>query len=355
MVKILGLNIGGANTKYALLSVENNQLKLLTSGSEYFPFWKKLQSFPSFLAELKEKLKELHGNITQVVFVTTAELADCFQTKKEGIQSICDSVLEVFYSEGSNMPLILDVNGDYIPVDIASENWLSVAATNWVASAKYFAKDNVNAIVIDIGSTTTDIIPIFNGEIVAEGKNDLERLISKELVYVGLIRTNVVAIIQEIKLNNKIIPLASELFATSGDVYLILNMISEDEFTSDTADGKPADKKHAMVRLSHIICADTNQLAQGEIIAIAKQVKDKQLEQLSIALNVVADRYREKYSINPKFVLIGAGATTLGISLLRMNGIYEEVIANDILGDEKLNVFCAFAVAAIYQQLHMTK
>ena len=38
MSKILGLDIGGANTKFALVESTNNEIKLVQTGSDYFPF-----------------------------------------------------------------------------------------------------------------------------------------------------------------------------------------------------------------------------------------------------------------------------------------------------------------------------
>ncbi len=73
MVKILGLDIGGANTKHALIEVQNEKIVLLSSSSDYFPIWKDLSSFPEFLERLKSKLIEEFGSIDQVVFVTTED------------------------------------------------------------------------------------------------------------------------------------------------------------------------------------------------------------------------------------------------------------------------------------------
>lgn len=351
MVKILGLDIGGANTKHALIEVHYEQIELLSSSSDYFPIWKDYKSFPEFLDKLRSKLVEEFDSIDQVVFVTTAELADCFQTKKEGIETICRYVKECFLSGNEkNSPLILDVNGHFLPTQEAGENWLKVAATNWVASALYLGIKHENALVVDIGSTTTDFTPIFKGKIVAQGKNDLERLTNKELVYSGLIRTNVVAIIQEVKVRNEIVPLASEFFATTGDVYLLLGLISEDEFTGETADGKPVSKENAKARLARVVCSDINQLAHNDIMDIARQVKEKQFEKLSDALNQSLTRFRIMYELNPEIILIGSGAKTIGISLLRMNGIYEQIITDDILDESSLNSFCAFAVAVLYSK-----
>ncbi len=66
---------------------------------------------------------------------------------------------------------------------------LTVAASNWVATALVVADEVPDAILIDMGSTTTDIIPIVGGVVRAIGLTDPDRLASGELVYTGALRT----------------------------------------------------------------------------------------------------------------------------------------------------------------------
>ncbi len=85
--------------------------------------------------------------------------------------------------------------------------------------------------VVDVGSTSTSIIPIVNGQVAAHGKTDLDKLICGELVYTGSLRTNVAAIVQSIPIRNGVAGVASELFALSGDVHLVLGNITEKDYT----------------------------------------------------------------------------------------------------------------------------
>ncbi|NHJ46816.1 MAG: hypothetical protein FK733_03420 [Asgard group archaeon] len=345
MVRILGLDIGGANTKYVLLEYKDNKSKLLFSDSEYFPIWKRLQYLDQFLLKIKENLEDKFDKIDSVAFVTTAELADCFQTKEEGITSICLAVSKIFKD-----PVILDINGDFLNTAVATKRWLDVAATNWYASAALLGLKIPNAIIIDIGSTTTDFVPIFDHKIVANGKNDLDRLAWNELIYSGLLRTNVIAITHHVTVQSNKIPTASEYFATTGDVYYLLDDINQNEFSSETADGKPVTKKNSLARLARIVCADVNQLSIDEILDIAKQVKTKQIEMLVIALKKVLHNYKDRYNINPKMVLIGLGAKTIGLEIMQQLNIKEHVIADDILDKESLNCYSAYAVAQLLIQ-----
>lgn len=347
MTIVLGLDIGGANTKFAVLDYSEGQVSFLAAESEYFPLWKKLAQFPDYLTSIKEKIEHKYGLIDHTTFVTTAELADCFQTKKEGIETI-SAIVENIFTKNDQTPLMYDVNGEFLSTTKTVEKWLEVSATNWVASGNFLGKDYPNAIMLDIGSTTTDIIPIFNGKVVAKGKNDFERLANQELVYSGTLRTTIPAIVHEIKLRNQIVPISSELFATSGDVYLVLDMISESEFAVDTANGRPPTKENARARLARIVCADHNQLSTNEIVLIAKQIKEKQFNFLSAALNSVIKRYHTNYKLNPEIILIGSGSETIGIALLRENGIYEQILINEIFSTSVSTAFSAYAIANLY-------
>jgi probable H4MPT-linked C1 transfer pathway protein len=343
MVRVLGLDIGGANTKYALLEFENNKSKLLLSISEYFPVWKKHHDLHLFLQNIKDKLELNYGVIDSVAFVTTAELADCFQTKEEGIAYICSAVSKIF-----NDPVILDVNGDFLGANKTKKKWLDVAATNWVASAALLGLKIPNAIVIDIGSTTTDFIPVFNHKVVANGKNDYDRLVWNELIYTGLLRTNVATITHQVKINSNEIPLASEYFATTGDVYFLLNDISEEDFSGETADGKPVTLENSMARLARIVCADIKQLTKVGILNIAKQIKSKQIDMLVKALKKVLHNYSNNYNQIPKMVLIGLGAKSIGLEIMQQLEIENPIIADDILDQESLNCYSAYAVAQLF-------
>lgn len=347
MTKILGLDIGGANTKYALIETDKEEADILIVGSDYFPFWKNNENFQQYLQELKETIEEKYGVIETVVFVTTAELADCFHTKKVGITTICNYVSNVF-SNLSNGPFIYSAKSSFISMKKAPEHWLEVSATNWIVSANYLGLKFPNIIMIDIGTTTTDIIPINNGKVVAEGYTDLERLVSNELIYTGLLRTNIATILNEVKLAGKIIPVSSELFATTGDAFYLQDLISSEEFTSETADGKEVSKENSLARLARVICADINQLSENEIKQIAKQAINRQLEMLSQSFQAVQNRYHNRFDMNPKVVLMGSGAKPIGISLLRSNGIYEETLVDDILSKEESISYTAVAVAKLY-------
>ena len=69
-----------------------------------------------------------------------------------------------------------------------------VASANWMASGAVVAGLIPEGLVVDIGSTTTDLIVVRHGAVEAQGDDDGSRLVAGELVYSGVVRTPVMAL-----------------------------------------------------------------------------------------------------------------------------------------------------------------
>jgi hypothetical protein len=158
-------------------------------------------------------------------------------------------------------------------------------------------------VVVDVGSTSSSIIPIVNGQVAAKGKTDLDKLICGELVYTGSLRTNVAAIVRSVPVRNGVSGVASELFALSGDIHLLLGHITEKEYTCETADGRGKTLLEALMRLARVVCADTEMLTKQEILNIAKFIYDKQVLQVAQGLNKVYS-YTKKLTPNEVPVVV---------------------------------------------------
>jgi probable H4MPT-linked C1 transfer pathway protein len=166
----------------------------------------------------------------------------------------------------------------------AKQNHLKVAAANWHALATLAGQyvPSGRGILLDVGSTTADIIPILEGLPVPTGKSDPERFDSGELVYTGVRRTPLCAIMGWHG--------AAELFATTHDVYLTLGQILEDPADCETADGRPATQAHARARLARMYGGDIETIAPQRIQQLAEWVHQEQLDRLSDCLRRVRGR-----------------------------------------------------------------
>jgi (4-(4-[2-(gamma-L-glutamylamino)ethyl]phenoxymethyl)furan-2-yl)methanamine synthase len=302
LVNVLGLDIGGANTKAAYAQTQKGAIKEVKVEVEYFPVWKE----PQKLAQVLRKLKaDVFGGKLDALGVTmTAELSDAYQTKREGVTQILGAVKEAFpevpvYVLNSDTALETPEEALHAPLRVAAANW---AATGWLVS-QYFE----NCVVVDIGSTSTSIIPVTGGKVSAQGKTDLDKLVCGELVYTGSLRTNLAAIVQSVPVKGAVAPVSSELFALSGDIHLILGNITGDQYTSETADGRGRTRQEALSRLARLVCADTEMLTEKELAAIANYIYEKQIQQVTAGLNQVYKRAKKAASTKVPVLVAGLG------------------------------------------------
>jgi len=320
---ILGIDIGGANTKITEIN-EKGEFKV---HHLYFPMWKNNE-------KLAEVLKSYSKNVSKVALVTTAELADSYETKKEGVENIVNAVKEAF----GDCISVFDSDCKFISTEEAVQNYMKVSASNWCATADFISKNiEKNCIMVDMGSTTTDIIPIVDGKAVS-GKTDLDRLMNNELLYVGTLRTPLSFLGNKIEFRKTTTNVSSEYFAITGDVSVILGKVTEDEYTCDTPDGKPADKKSSLVRISKVLCSDLNQISVEEAESIAKEYYKIWTGLIKENVETVS----KKYGIN-KVVITGLGEEVLKDAL----NDFEVISVKEKYGKDVSLATPSFAVAVL--------
>jgi probable H4MPT-linked C1 transfer pathway protein len=267
-----------------------------------FPLWREPQRLPAVLSEVADQL----GNARTMALTMTAELADCFATKREGVAFVIDAFRAVF--PASDL-WVYGVDGRFRSAKEARQRPRQVAAANWMASATLVARTFRDALLIDVGSTTTDIIPIVAGRVVARGRTDPSRLRTGELVYTGSLRTPVCATVRSVPLGNGRCRVAAELFAVAADVHLWLGRMGEADYTCDTPDGRGRSRREAGARLARMVCADLETLGESDITAIADHVARVQVRQIARGIRQVMRRLRRQCPAWPGVaVLAGAGS-----------------------------------------------
>jgi probable H4MPT-linked C1 transfer pathway protein len=217
----------------------------------------------------------------------TAELADCFATKREGVAFVLDAFSTAFPEVE---PWVYGVDGRFRSAEAARQRPLEVASANWMASATLVARTFPDAIFIDAGSTTTDVIPIVEGHVAVRGRTDPARLRSGELVYTGALRTPVCAIVRWVPLGGHRCRVSAEHFAVAADVHLWLGRIEEKDYTCETPDGRGRSRPEAGARLARMVCADLEMLRPCDITAIADHVAHAQVRQIALGIRQVKRR-----------------------------------------------------------------
>ena len=212
--------------------------------------------------------------------------------------------------------LRLSLSGEFVPAEKARLDPLDFAASNWMATARYLSRQFPHCLMVDVGSTTTDIIPILAGEVSSQGKTDLDRLVAGELVYTGLLRTHLAAIVHAVPVGGQFCPVSSEYFAISGDVHLILGHIRPSDYDCPTPDGRPASPDTARARLARLVCADTDMLSPDEINRMARYIYQQQLAQIGRALGQVLSRLPGERAL--PVVALGSGAFIAAAAVRRL-------------------------------------
>ena len=256
---MIGIDIGGAN------------LKVVTGDGSfvhYCPLWEQ--------SPIPEILRTYRSPGEEAAVVMSGELADCFRSKIEGIRFIVDSVREVFPDAlfyGTDAAF----HGSAVP---------ELAAANWLVSADYLIEGHRGGLLVDFGSTTTDIIPLVSLDSL-KGMTDLLRLQSGTLVYTGLLRTTIPAVIREVSLSGIPTPVCPEYFACSADAHLVRGEITGKDYTTATPDGKATDREGSLRRLSRVVCADLEEIGEEGACAVAEAFWDAQRSLLCAAVDAI--------------------------------------------------------------------
>jgi hypothetical protein len=291
---VIGLDVGGANTKAVWRNGADRR-----AVSRPFEVWRDREALAAVLREVVAGVAP--EPVEAVALTTTAELSDAFRTKREGVGFVLDAAEAAL---GDRPLLAFTTGGELVSPAEARARAPEVAAANWLASALAVAAVYPEALMIDVGSTTTDVVPIADSAVVAAGRTDLDRLLAGELVYTGALRTNLAAITLRVPVRGASCPVASELFAISADVHLILGHLAPGAYTCPTPDGRPATVEFARERVARVVCSDAEQMAAEEIDAIAAFLHAEQVGQIVAAMR----RVRGGLEVGPPVVPLGAGA-----------------------------------------------
>ena len=287
---VLGWDLGGAHLKAA--RVESGRV---TDAIQIpCPLW---QGLPHLDAAMSEALSRLGAGHRHAVTMT-GEMADIFSSREEGVRTLTAAAK---HKLGDISVFAGDI-GFVSPSD-APTHWQNIASANWLATALLTAKKLPQAVLVDIGSTTTDIAPVAGGKILARGRSNSEELVTDELVYTGIIRTPVMALASIVDFEGQTQGVMAELFATMADAYRVAGLLPEDADDFPAADNGGKTPQDSARRLARMLGRDVGsapfaawQRFAGTLVAI-------QTAQIAAALIRVIDRA----GLNSQAPLVGAG------------------------------------------------
>lgn len=268
-----GWDVGGAHLKAALLD-KNGTVQRVTQVP--CALWRGLDILE---AAVKQILQDFQVGAEVAHAVTmTGELVDLFENRQQGVQEI-SHVMQKMLGDGVIF-FCTNRENNFVSASQVSAHWQTIASANWFASATWMAKSMPTGLLIDMGSTTTDFIVLQSGVPHCVGFNDADRMASQELIYTGVVRTPLMAIAQQINFKGKLTGIAAEYFATTADVYRLLDELATEEDMADTADGQAKTTFATARRIARMIGRDVEEATPQDWRNLADNFKKSQLKML---------------------------------------------------------------------------
>jgi len=296
VTRACGWDIGGVHIKAAVCTSPRGDD--LDWRIEPFAVWRQPDALEGRLAALATALGAGPGCAHALTM--TAELSDVFPDRATGVRAILAAARAALGARTR----VLDIAGRLVPLEEAAAEPEPVAAANWMATAMLAARLVGDGLLVDIGSTTTDIVPLKGGRPVPVGRTDLDRLACGELVYTGFLRTPPAALADRVPLRGGFCRTAPEHFTIMADAYVLLGHLQPDGYTVETPDGRGRTPAECATRLARLVCSDPGTIGADGLRAIAAHLEERQIAVVAGAIAEAAARSRT----GPVAVVAGAGA-----------------------------------------------
>lgn len=269
--RVLGIDIGGANIKAATVCGESAAVR--------FSLWRE----PDRLAEQLLGIASRCAPCDAWAVTMTGEMADCFPCRADGVLSLVASTRAAADALGIRDLTFYRVDGRFVQADGAVCDPLPIASANWHALAAWVATlIDSPALLIDVGGTTTDIIPLEpqtpsslgSGDrgVATSSRTDFDRLVAGQLVYLGGERTPVCAVVDALPYGDGGVPVMREVFANLDDCALVLGLGEEHPHDRESCDGQPRTAAAAKNRLARMIGLDGSAVEPAAASRMARAV-----------------------------------------------------------------------------------
>ena len=290
----MGWDLGGAHIKTVEL---DGRGAVLSVALVPCPLWQGLDR----LEEGVDQVLALSGRaIFRHAITMTGEMVDLFPNRASGVETLI-SVMRGRFPEAQL--LIYAGHDGFLDPRSASEAPSRVASANWMASASLTASTLPEGLLVDVGSTTTDLVPFRDGRVSASGRDDHQRLEREELVYTGVTRTPLTAVARKAAFAGRWVPLMSEHFATTADIYRLTGDLPDGADLLPSADNGPKDLRGSARRLARMLGLDSTVAELSAWRLLARQLAERQLRTLADA----CDRTLSRGDLSDDAPLVGAG------------------------------------------------
>jgi probable H4MPT-linked C1 transfer pathway protein len=275
---VAGFDVGGAHLK--VTRAEHG--RVVAAATIAMPLWQGLDRLDAAFREADPLYRGADLN----AFTMTGELSDIFPTREAGVAALLREIAGRFPAES----LIYAGPEGFVGIEAAANLTMDVASANWHATAALAGRLAGDALLVDMGSTTTDIIALEAGSVANEGYSDAERLLTGELVYTGFTRTFLFGVASSAPVRGRLTPLINEYFASIADAHRILGVLDEVDDRHPSADGKEKTVAGSMARVARMVGRGAADLLPGEWRDIAAWFSERQLRTVHDAAFRVAGK-----------------------------------------------------------------
>jgi (4-(4-[2-(gamma-L-glutamylamino)ethyl]phenoxymethyl)furan-2-yl)methanamine synthase len=343
----VGWDIGGAHVKAAAVDASGRVVAALQAPCA---LWRGVDQLESALEQALAALPPAAVQARHAATMT-GELADLFADRDEGVRRIVETLQRRL---GAARVRLFAGQRAFLDPEQALAAAASVASANWLATAQLIASRIDEALLVDIGSTTTDLVAVHDGRVEATGRSDFERLMSGELVYTGVVRTPLMSITDAIEFEGVRVPLMAEHFATTADVYRLSGELDERYDQHPSADGAEKTPQASARRLARMIGRDARDRPLESWQTLARSFRATQLERIRRAAQQVL--LRAAVAPTGSVVAAGSGAflvPELARSLRRPASGFAHLVPSRVDDLDALAACApAVAVAILAQRAH---
>lgn len=274
-LRTVGYDIGGAHLKAAMVVGD----RVTAVVQEPCALWQGLDRLEAAFAAVGRAL----GTADRAVATMTGELVDLFATRAEGVAALAKA------AERHHPGVTIYAGADgFVPAASAADHVDRIASANWHATAALVARRIPDALVLDIGSTTTDLVPIRRGDVAARALTDADRLAAGELVYTGATRTPLMAVAAEAPVAGRRVGVMAEYFATMADANRLLDRLPEGADQHPTADGRGKTAAESRSRIARMVGRDVGELDEAGWRDVAAWFAEAQVRRIHDAAVLVA-------------------------------------------------------------------
>ena len=284
--------MGGAHVKAARV----DQARVVAAMQLPCPLWQGLEYLDAAMDDVLARL----GPAPRHAITMTGEMVDLFASRAEGVAALVAAAAKKL---GAGNVRIFAGDAGFVAAHEAAQHWHGIASANWLATAMLLAAKLPQALLVDIGSTTTDVVPVKDGKVLAQGRSDSQRLVHDELVYTGIVRTPLMAVTATVEFEGQSQNVMAELFATMADAYRVASRLPEDADDFPAADQGEKTVPESARRLARMLGRD----AESAPLEVWRRLAETFIELQTIRIEKACERVLERANLIADAPFVGAG------------------------------------------------